>query len=291
MKKNNTNLADDEIDLGNIIKSLWREKILILSISIVCGLVGYFYGLSKPQELRTEILLKNPPTGIFEPYNLFNNNNQVGQFMSDFKLNFFSLDNLESFIHESREFDNFKTYLKLKNISAKEYFKNKIGEAKEKNLIIPNKYFLFFTKELDGDIFLNNYAKFIMKKTVFIMKKNLELSIGNRITIFENSLEKAKLINMENPILKSMNNTSQVVYEPENLFYKGSKILSHDIIYLKKLLIKLENDQFNFDFILDKPLNFPVKKMSYLAFFGIGLTLGIFLSLVIIFFKSILKNN
>ena len=90
------------------------------------------------------------------------------------------------------------------------------------------------------------------------MKKNLELSIGNQITIFENSLEKAKLINLENPILRSMNNTSQVVNEPEPLFYKGSKILSQDIINLKKLLIKLENEQFNFEIILDKPSYYPV---------------------------------
>jgi LPS O-antigen subunit length determinant protein (WzzB/FepE family) len=43
MKKNNSYLADDEIDLGSIIKSLWKEKILILSISIICGLIGYLY--------------------------------------------------------------------------------------------------------------------------------------------------------------------------------------------------------------------------------------------------------
>jgi LPS O-antigen subunit length determinant protein (WzzB/FepE family) len=72
MKKNNTYLADDELDLGNIIKSLWKEKILISSISIICGLLGYFYA---SLEFKTEITLKNPPTQIFEPYNLFNNNN------------------------------------------------------------------------------------------------------------------------------------------------------------------------------------------------------------------------
>jgi LPS O-antigen subunit length determinant protein (WzzB/FepE family) len=128
MKKNNTYLADDEIDLRDIIQKLWKEKILILSISIICGLLGYFYGLSQPQETRTKITLKNPPTQIFEPYNLFNsnnnnkNNNIAGQFISDFKLNFLSLDNVENFIKESREFDNFKGYLKLRNISAKQFF-------------------------------------------------------------------------------------------------------------------------------------------------------------------------
>ena len=55
MKKNNSYLADDEIDLADFIKSLWREKILILSISIIFGLAGYLYAITQPQELKTEI--------------------------------------------------------------------------------------------------------------------------------------------------------------------------------------------------------------------------------------------
>ena len=119
----------------------------------------------------------------------------------------------------------------------------------------------------------------------------MKLSITNKITSLENALENAILINLENPILRSMNQTNQVVNEPEDLFYKGSKILSQEIIYLKRLLMKLENDQFNFDIISDKPLNSPFKEMPNLAYFAIGLMFGLFLSLGIIFFKDILKNN
>jgi LPS O-antigen subunit length determinant protein (WzzB/FepE family) len=309
MKKNNSHLANDEIDLGDLIKSLWREKVLILSITIICGLAGYLYASFEPQEFTTEIKFKNPPTQIFDSYNLFTNNtnnrsnsknNSLGQFISDnifeqfisdFKLNFLSLDNLESFIEKSREFDNFKAYLKSRNISAQHYFVNRFGEVKEKNLIIENKYFLVFTKELEGDIFLYNYSQFIKKKTVFEIKEKLKLSAINRILTFENALENAKLINLENPILSSMNQTNQVVHEPEDLFYKGSKILSQEISYLKKLLIKLENDQFNFEAVIDKPLNSPVKKVHNLTYFAIGLMLGLFLSVGIIFFRDIFKNN
>ena len=53
----------------------------------------------------------------------------------------------------------------------------------------------------------------------------MKLSIKNKITIYQQSLEKAKLINLENPILRSMNQTTLVVNEPNELFYKGSKIL------------------------------------------------------------------
>jgi LPS O-antigen subunit length determinant protein (WzzB/FepE family) len=305
MKKNNSYIADDEIDLADLIKSLWREKILILSISIICGLAGYVYASFQPQEFKTEIQINYPPPQLFEPYTYVLNNtpntntpntntNIVAQFVSDLKVNFLSLDNVETFIEESREFSNFKGYLKTRNISAKEYFKNKLlNEAslvKEKNLINTNRYFLFFTKELDGDIFLNNYAQFIKKKTIIETKKKLKFSIENMIVIYENSLEKAKLINLENPILKSMNQSTQVVNEPNDLFYKGSKILSHEITYLKRLLIKLENDQFYYEITTDKPFSSYVKTSS-LKYFAIALMIGLFLSLIIIFFKGILKNN
>ena len=110
MKKNNPYITNDEIDLGDLIKILWREKILILSISIICGLLAYLYASFKPQEFKIEIKLKNPPYHLFEPYsqmfmipnykdssnNNNNNNNIAEQFISDFKLNFLSLDNLEN---------------------------------------------------------------------------------------------------------------------------------------------------------------------------------------------------
>jgi LPS O-antigen subunit length determinant protein (WzzB/FepE family) len=300
MKKNNTYLTDDEIDLNDLIKVLWREKILILSISIVCGLIGYLFASFKDKEFKTEITIKNPPIELFETYyfppfnnnNNNNNNNKVAeQFINNFKLNFLSLDNLQSFVEESKEFDNFKEYLKSRNISAKKYFVNKINQVKEKNLIIPNKFFLVFSKELDGDIFFNDYAEFIKKKTIVEIKKNLKLSIENKIIIFENALLNAKLINLENPILRSTNQQIQVVNDPEALFYKGSKILSQEIIHLKKLFLKLENEQFNFEMIVDKPFNSPVEATSNFIYVAAGLIFGLFLSLGIVFFKNTLKNN
>jgi LPS O-antigen subunit length determinant protein (WzzB/FepE family) len=300
MKKNNSYLADDEIDLADLIKLLWREKILILSISIICGLLGYFYGLSKPQELRTEITLKNPPKQIFEPYNLFNNNNNnnnkiVEQFISDLKLNLLSLDNLENFIEESREFDNFKGYLKSRNIFAKQYISDlKFAEVevKGKNLDITSKYFLNHPKELDGAIFLNKYVEFIKKKTIVEFKNNLKLSLLNSINDHQEALETAKKIQLENPIIKTTGLQQAVLLnEPEALFYKGTKVLSENLNYLNKKLIKLENDQFNYNIILQKSLTLKKKQISLPLYFTIGLILGLFLSLGIIFFKGIIRNN
>jgi hypothetical protein len=215
----------------------------------------------------------------------------AGQFIFDLKLNFLSLDNLESFLEESRNHDNFKEYLKSKNINAKEYFKNNIGEVKEKNITIYNKYFIIFKKNLDGDIFFNNYAEFVKKKITIEFKKNLKLMIENRINITEDALEQAKLINLEDPILKSLNSQAQVVNEPEALFYKGRKILTQEIMHLKKLLQKLENDQFNYNFILDKPSKPILSSLNLYLFFVFGLILGFLLSLVIIFLRNGFKEK
>jgi len=301
MKKNNPYITDDKIDLGDLTRTLWREKILILSISVICGLLGYLYATFKPEDFKTEIKIKNPPYQLFEPYahvftnnnnNNNNNNNIAGQFIFDFKLNLLSLDNLEIFVEESRDLDILKKFLKSRNISAKQYFVNKFGEAKEKNIIIPNTYFFVFDKKiLDGNIFLNNYAEYVKNKNISEFKKNLKLTIQNRTKNTADALETAKLINLENPILNSIDRQSQVVNEPEALFYKGTKVLSQSIIIDKKLLQKLENDQFNYNPILDKGISLKINTISSYAFFAIGLFVGFFLSCIIIVFKSALKNK
>jgi LPS O-antigen subunit length determinant protein (WzzB/FepE family) len=298
MKKNNPYITDDEIDLGDLIRTLWREKILILSISIICGLLGYLYASFKPEEFKVEITLQNPPFHFFEPYSGLievnsnnNNNNAVGQFIGGFNLKLLSLDNLESFVEESRDLDNFKAFLKSKNITIKKYFKDKFDVAKEKKLIIPNKYFLVFSKGLDRDIFLNNYVEFTKKKNIIEFKKNLKATIENRIAFYDQALETAKLISLENPILKSLDNQTQVVNEPEALFYKGTKVLSQNITHLKRLLQKLENDQFNYNPILDKASQSVLQNTSVSLFFVSGLFLGFLLSLVIIFLRNTLKEK
>ena len=114
--------------------------------------------------------------------------------------------------------------------------------------------------------------------------------IHNRINNIQDSLETAKLINLENPIIKSPERQNQVINEPEALFYKGTKVLAQSIVIDKKLLQKLENDQFNYNHILDKGIVPEINKNFSYAFL-IGLFIGFFLSCIIIFFKSALKNK
>ena len=141
---------------------------------------------------------------------------------------------------------------------------------------------------MDGANFLNKYVELIKKKTIDELKNNLKLTILNTINNHQEALEIAKKIQLENPIIQTPNQ-QQVITEPEALFYKGSKVLEENLVGLNKKLIKLENDQFDFNIILQKSITAPYKTINLSLYFTLGLMLGLFLSLGVIFFTKYIK--
>ena len=304
MKKKYFDLIEGEINFNDLLIKCWKEKILILSISIICMILSYLYVYALPQEFKTEITIKNPPEEIFLSYerrlNFLNNNNNnnnnnrghiLKQFVFDFNLKLLSLDNLERFVEQSTELDDFKEYLKVRKMTSKQYFQNnKFGQFKEKNQIITNKFFLIFPKELDGSTFLNNYVEFTKNKQIIELENKLKLLINDDIAVLQEALESAKQINLENPVLNAIDSRNAVANNSEFLFIKGSKILTQEITHLKKILTNLENNKLDYNSILDKAsVVFVVSKFSFL-YIILGLVFGFFLSLVIVFFKAINKN-
>jgi len=316
MKKN---LPDESINLGFFIQLIWKEKILVLIFSSIFFLVAYLYTTFSVQKVITQIKFKNPPSQLFEHYsfalnisdtaynnnannnnannnnannNNANNNNAnniiAKQFIYEFESKFLSLDYLESFIEQSRDFDYFKEYLKLRNTTSKEYFTDyKFGNVKENSIIVPNKYFLVLPEKIDEIKFISNYLQFIKSIAVIEFKKNLKLSIENQINIYEQDLEIAKIIQLENPIIKSTTNFNLVINEPDSFYYKGTKVLSQKIVYLKKTLLKLEKDQFNHDFILEiisRPSSDILDNQLVVMFFGF--LFGLFISIIIILTRA-----
>jgi LPS O-antigen subunit length determinant protein (WzzB/FepE family) len=294
-----TPFANAEINLFDLIKKLLTEKVLILSFSIIFGLVFYIYASFQSQIFKTQIVIEDVPSQLFEHYNFLFKSNQIKgqkleeQYNNGFKSKLLSKDNLKIFLKESVEFDNFAEYLKLRNISIKKFFTNfnlnYVYEDKDKKVdILSNKYYLVFTEELDGVIFLNNYVEFTKKKTVKEFKEKLKLSIKNRINHYEQAFELAKLLNLENPVVISKN--IQISnYDMQDLYYHGSKVLGEEIIYLKKLLIKLDNEQFNYDIFVEKASHSEMISNPRILFVFFGILFGILLSIVIIIFKSALK--
>jgi hypothetical protein len=76
-----------------------------------------------------------------------------------------------------------------------------------------------------------------------------------------------------------MNQSIQVMNEPKSLFYVGSKILLKEIIRLKGLLIKLENEQFNYNTILDNTSSLRLILKPKILLMSYGILFGLFFRL------------
>jgi LPS O-antigen subunit length determinant protein (WzzB/FepE family) len=300
MKKNNFYLFDNEIDLGNLIKSIWREKIIVLSISIICSLFGYVYSVSQPKMYKVEIVLRDVPSFIFETYRSFTETEQSqsqgylgNNFNDEFKLNLLSLDNLVEFAENNNKINDFKNNLKKKNISVGDYFRGKFKLTIDKDKTLSNlnlsKYSLTYAEPLLAETFLNDYIIFTNQKAITIYKKTMTHKIFTKIKLYQQHLKIAESIDLKNPILQSMVEGRGVINEPEALFYKGTKVLLQEIVFLNNLLNETENLTLDYNRILEKTSSELITKSTSI-FVSMGLVLGLFFSFIIIFVKKILKS-
>jgi LPS O-antigen subunit length determinant protein (WzzB/FepE family) len=201
MKKNNSYL-DDEIDLSEIIKTLWNEKILILSISLFFMVVGYVYGSLQPKIYKTEITIREAPSSLFEAYRPYLSKEQQQQqqqgFAKEFndmvKLDLSSLDTLIQFFENNNKINSFKTDLKEKKINPRNYFKNKFESAKNKSIINPNKYSLTYSQPLQGEIFLSEYIIFVQQQALIRFKQRLQKSILLEINVYKQHFKLQKIL-------------------------------------------------------------------------------------------------
>jgi LPS O-antigen subunit length determinant protein (WzzB/FepE family) len=304
MKSKNQTLSDDEIDLKEIILTLWKEKFLILIITLIFTVAGFIYGTLKPKVFETLITLRLAPEVLFEKYRPFIAIQQQQQqqqqqqisiasnFNKMFKLNLLSFDSLTNFVEQNKKLDEFKSYLKKNNIDVRSYFR---GEYRLEPVIVPkkkNKYFkenqysLILSKSLPYDEFLNDYFIFIKKKTESEFKEEMIDKIVVEIEIYKQNLEIAKKIDLQNPMLKSIAEGYSSTAEPNALFYKGSKVLSQQLIYLEKLLEETKKLNLNYNPILEKASSPIIESQSIVIFISFAFFLGLFLSLIFIFLKS-----
>ena len=297
MKKNNFYTLDNDIDFIYLIQLFWKEKILILLISIIFGVSGYLYSSAQLKEFKTEIKINSPHEELFLNYQIFKhvisekyvNKNYESiekKFVNIFQQNFMSLGNVAVFLEQSKEFDNLKAILKSKNINPQQYFNNKLGLIKEKE-INSTKYFLLFNNEIDGIMFLNNYVDYINKKTIFEISELLKLQLLGVKYRVEQEYKKAKIANIEIPII---NTDSQNLIDGFS-YSQGSRILLLELNDIDMKLARLEKNLVNYNPVLDKAsIVNNISKRSYIYYPG-GFFFGIFFYFVFFFFKTALQKR
>ena len=314
MSPNNQKIETDEIDLGEIIRNFWKEKFLILSISLLFSALTYTHIALKPKTFQTTIVLKSIPITLLAKFDDIINiqhkqeqqeqeqqQNQQTTFASlleeDFQQKLNSFDNLDAFVKQNNTINSFKTLLKENQISAKDYFisgtsKNKFGQQKdEKNKVIENIYYLNFPKELKGDEFLNKYVLFIFQNSEKRIKNEIVSLLSVKKSRYDKSLLIAKKLNIQEPILqqKLQDRSLFMINEPKELYYSGVKVIQNEIDNLNNTIMEAKKLKLDFNPVLDKaskPINISDSPLK----FGIlGFIVGLLSSLIYIIIRNVLK--
>jgi LPS O-antigen subunit length determinant protein (WzzB/FepE family) len=298
MKKNNSYLLDDEVDLREILKKLWKEKILVFFISAVFMVIGYIYAVAQPKYYKSEFTIRNANSLAFEAYISFIEKKYKNQKISDFqktivedfnnelKFNLLSIDLLLLFIEKNNEINDFKFYLKEKNIGVKEYFHEKI-KLENNN----NKYSFTYSKLLAGEAFLNDYIIFVNEYTQTIFKKKIEQLIISEINFYKENLEIAEKIGLEYPFFKSTSEIGNKIFQSEILFYQGTIALSQQLVYLNRNLDQSKNLSIDYNNILLSGISTSRVSVSTEVYVILAFLIGLFFSMILLFLRTEFNKN
>lgn len=303
-----------EVDLTYILKELFIHRVIIIIFSVTFALGGIFFFINsenyKNPKFKTTVYIKSFPSTQFQLFekaakdyeilidkkeNYVNDNsvsNWFNRYDYDFNLNILSTDNLERFVKEKNDINEFKDFLDTNKMTAKQYFENKIVNALEKKKVVSNKYHLIYHSVLDGPKFLNEYINFIKKITLANYKKDLENILNAIIKNLELNLIIANKISLDKPLLLGDTEKfrSQLISEPKEKYYNGTVVLKEQILYYKSLIQQLNSNDFNYDAILDRSSTPVLINNANIKVYSIlGLLAGFFSSFVFIYLKKKLK--
>jgi hypothetical protein len=116
------------------------------------------------------------------------------------------------------------------------------------------------------------------------------LASSNYIKHISQALEIAKLINLKKPILRILENSHQIMNEPNNLFYNGTIVLSKQINQIESLVRNLETEELEYNAILEKATYVDIISIPKAYFIFIGILFGFFFNCCNIFQTFIIKN-
>jgi LPS O-antigen subunit length determinant protein (WzzB/FepE family) len=301
-----TRIKEDEIDLVEIIKKLWKDKVLIIGLSLLFGVLAYSIGTLIPKKFKTSVIINRPSILIFHLFDPYISNNNINiEFFHEFSQELSSVTNFSDFIKSHSQNNNFINYLKKNKISVEQYLINNNFSKKEINLRLNNQnqivleYEFIYPNEIEGHQILNEYVNYTAFQSYLSLIEKVINIVDLKILKHEQALKIAIIINLEETIPTSIirGNTGSIVTEPNAIYYKGVKVLRTEIDNLKQDLNNLNNLKNNISLLSNSDFQWtpilqqaiePTKHISpkKSIFFLVGSFLGFFISLLVIFFRS-----
>ena len=270
-------LKKNQINLVTFLIDMWEKKLLFFKIIFFLSLLNivFFFSNNFNFSLNNDNLYLNE---ILSKYNI----SKEDQRNITKKFNNILYDNLIS----EKVFFNF-----IKKDKKSKYFYflfYKIdGKIKKENY---NSISFLLPINIDGENFINNYINFVVNKIKIEFKSELKLLIEQIILEHERALQIARIISLENPIIKEKQLGNDDLKFSNNffLYYEGIKILNIRINQYKLLLEKIDNNNLDYYFVHES-LIIKEPYISGIFFYTIPriLLLSLFLYFLFIFYKNL----
>ena len=292
-------LASDEVDLKIIFLNLWKEKYLFLSLTLIFVFFSYLYSLTlnKNVEFTSRIQVKDPPLEFFSNYEAFFIETRIPfkkeSFTKTIVSNLLSLDNIENFVNQNNDLNDFKNHLKESDQTIRLFFEPRFQQSKimrDSEIILEKGKFLLTTPSLfDANKFLDNYIIYVKDLTLSQFRNQKIIQVHNILKIYEQNLEISNAISLDNPIIQNYEGVTQsnILTEPGDSFYQGSIILSKRIEHLNEMLEILKKKT-DYNPIAERAIVIDSNSKNTTFPIIFGLIIGMLFSFIVILFKSIL---
>lgn len=283
--KKNKHLNENFVEIDDLLKGIWKDKLIILILVLVFGIVGYSYGYNKLKiyqtQSKTKLLKKKDFYSVSFVDDYFKSikfENLYIDLNNEFNVILLSSENKNKFLDKNKIKDLKSNWISLENVTP---------QSQKKDF---NVYSLVFKKPFQAQKILNDYILFTFDELELNFKKRVSTLVTLSIQKYENHLNYAEKANIDQPI----NNISIALDDDNlssNLFFKGSIILAEELVALKKEINKIEKFSFDKKIFLQKPSTPIMITKSEVFFAVVAMVIGIFFSLFVVLSRVILLKK
>lgn len=280
--KKNKHLNENFVEIDDLLKGIWKDKLIILILVLVFGIVGYSYGYNKLKiyqtQSKTKLLKKKDFYSVSFVDDYFKSikfENLYIDLNNEFNVILLSSENKNKFLDKNKIKDLKSNWISLENVTP---------QSQKKDF---NVYSLVFKKPFQAQKILNDYILFTFDELELNFKKRVSTLVTLSIQKYENHLNYAEKANIDQPI----NNIGIALDDDNlssNLFFKGSIILAEELVALKKEINKIEKFSFDKKIFLQKPSTPIMITKSEVFFAVVAMVIGIFFSLFVVLSRVIL---
>ncbi|KTC81441.1 LPS O-antigen chain length determinant protein WzzB [Legionella brunensis] len=272
--KNSTVMHYDEIDLAELLRTLWKRKFLILFITFLCALAGASYIFVRKPIYEAKAYISLPsladiaafnygrtgedsrmkPFRPAEIYQIFTDNLLSESIKRKFFKVFFlsSLSEVKRNTSQDKLYDSFSKQIAIKELSKlppSKYLLTVKGTNPAQTVIWAKDYIALVSQKTASDIMLiiQNQKEAVtedLEKQIAMKREVASKKRSDRLTQLREALTVAQAIGIKEPSISSLNGTitdASTFNEPSMMYLRGSKALEVEI---KNLTLRQSDDAF-----------------------------------------------